>query len=54
MNIRTGLFFFLTFCFIITPISGIIDHYCIMENEVKKIGLKLETIDPEIHLILFF
>ena len=23
---------FLAFCCIITPISGIIDHYCIMEN----------------------
>ena len=32
MSIKTGLFFFLTFCCIITPISGIIDHYCIMEN----------------------
>ena len=29
MSIETGLFFFLTFCCIIIPISGIIDHYCI-------------------------
>ena len=28
-------FFFLTFCCIITPISGIIDHYYIMENWKK-------------------
>ena len=28
MNINTDLFF-LTFCCIITPIFGIIDHYCI-------------------------
>ena len=37
MSIKTGLFFFLTFCCIIIPISGIIDHYCIMEI-LKKSG----------------
>ena len=36
MSINTGLFFFLTFCRIITPISGIIDHYCIMEDLIKS------------------
>ena len=36
MSIKTGLFFFLTFFCIITPISGIIDHYCIMENFKKS------------------
>ena len=29
-------FFFLTFCCIITLISGIVDHYCIMENFNKN------------------
>ena len=37
MSIKTGLLFFLTFCCINTTISGIIDHYCIMEN-FKKSG----------------
>ena len=32
MSIKTGLLFFLTFCCIIIPIFGIIDHYYIMEN----------------------
>ena len=32
MRIKTGLFFFLSFCCIITPIAGIIDRYCITEN----------------------
>ena len=36
MSIKTNLFFFLTFCCINTPISGIIDYYCIMENQKKK------------------
>ena len=36
MSIKKGLFFFLTFCCIITSISGIIDHYCILENWKKK------------------
>ena len=35
MSIKTVLFFFLTFCCIIIPIFGIVDHYCIMEN-LKK------------------
>ena len=34
MNIKTGLFFFLTLCCIIAPISDVIDHICI---EIKKI-----------------
>ena len=42
ISINTGLFFFLTFCCIITPISGIIDHYCIIEK-------KLRTIYPKNH-----
>ena len=37
MSIKAGIFFFLTFCCFITPISGIIDHYCIMKN-FKKLG----------------
>ena len=36
MIIKTGLFFFQTFCCIIIPISVIIDHYCIMENLKKQ------------------
>ena len=38
-SIKTGLFLFflfLTLCCIISPISGIIDHYCIKE-QLKKI-----------------
>ena len=35
MSIKTGLSFFLTFCCMITLISGIIDHCCIMENLMK-------------------
>ena len=38
MRIKTGLFFFLLFCCIITPISGIIDRYCITENIKKNLG----------------
>ena len=34
-SIKIGLFFFLTFCSIIAPVSGIIDHYCIMEKFLK-------------------
>ena len=30
-HLKTGLFLCLTFCYI-TPIPGIIDHYCVMEN----------------------
>ena len=37
MSIKTGLFFFLTFHCIITPISGIINYYDDMENWKKKI-----------------
>ena len=32
MSIKAVGFFFLTFCCIITPISSIIDYYCIKEN----------------------
>ena len=35
MSIKTGLSFFLTFCCMITLISGIIDHCCIMENLMR-------------------
>ena len=51
MSIKTGRFYFLTFCCIITSISGIIGHYCIMEN-LKKSGKnknKLRTIYPKNH-----
>ena len=40
MSIKTGLFFFLTFHCIITPISGIINYYDDMENWKKKSGEK--------------
>ena len=49
MSIEAGLFF-PTFCCIITPISGFIDHYCIMEKFKKKSGAnenKLRTIYPK-------
>ena len=39
MSIKTDLFFLSDFLFYITPISGIIDHYGIMEN-FKTIGRK--------------
>ena len=52
MRIKTGLFSFRTFCCIVTtPISGVIDHYCIMEN-FKKSGEnknKLRIIYPKNH-----
>ena len=38
-NVETDLFFFLTFCCIITPISGVMDNYCDMEN-LKKVERK--------------
>ena len=38
MSIKTGLFFILTFCFIITPISGIINYYYGSKNRKKKSG----------------
>ena len=50
MSIKTGICFFLTFCCIITPISGIIDQYCIMEKIFKKSGKnknKLRTMYPK-------
>ena len=43
MSIKTGLFFFQTFCCVITPISGIKDHYCIMEKFLKKYREKIRT-----------
>ena len=55
MSIKTGLFFFLTFSCIITPISGIINRYCIMENLIKNSGKhknKLRTIYQKNHEIL--
>ena len=48
-SIKTG--FFLSFCCIISPISGITDYYCIMKN-LKKLGEnknKLRTIYPKNH-----
>ena len=36
MNIKTGIFFCLTFCCIIIPIAGIIDHFYVMENLIKN------------------
>ena len=36
MNIEAGLFFFLTFCYIITLISDIIDHHFITENVLQS------------------
>ena len=51
MSIKIGLFFFLTFCCIITPIFGIIDHSCTTENFKKlvKNTNKLRTIYPKNH-----
>ena len=52
ISIKTVLFFFQTFSWIITPISGIIDHYCIMEKYFKKSGEnknKLRLIQPKNH-----
>ena len=51
MSIETGVSFFLTFCCNITPIPGITDNYCIMEN-FKKSGKnqnKLRTIYSKNH-----
>ena len=45
-------FFFLTFCCVISPISGSIHHYCIMKKlKKKKSGKnnKLRTISPKTH-----
>ena len=36
MGIKTGLFFFLTFCFIITPISGIYIRSLLHYEKFKK------------------
>ena len=49
MSIKAGLFVFLTFCCIITPISGIIDNYCITENKKGKNKNKLRTTFPKNH-----
>ena len=38
MSIKTGVFFSLTFCCIITPISGIINYCYVMENRKTKSG----------------
>ena len=52
MGIKTGLFFFLTFFCTIAPISGIIDHYCIMENlkESRENKDKLRTMYSKSHI----
>ena len=44
-------FFFLTFCCVISPISGSIHHYCIMEKLKKKKnrGKITKTISPKTH-----
>ena len=52
MSIKTGLFFFLTFFSIITPIFGIINYYHVMENLKKKSGeskSKLRKMCPNNH-----
>ena len=36
MIIKTGLFFFLSFCWIITPISGIIYKSFLFDGKLKK------------------
>ena len=36
MSIKTGLFFFLTFCCMIIPICDIINYYYVMENLKTK------------------
>ena len=51
MTIKIGLFFFLTFFCIITPISGIIDYYCIMES-FKKVWGKIKTNQEQYTLII--
>ena len=33
MSIKTGLFFFLTFCSIITPVSGFINYYYVKKKK---------------------
>ena len=43
MSIKTGVFFFLTFCCIITPISGFTNSYYVMENR-KKSGENKSTL----------
>ena len=51
MSIESGLFIFLTFCCIITAISGVTDHYFIMEKFLKNRGKnnKLKTTYPKNH-----
>ena len=51
MSIKTGFFSF-CFCCIITPISGIVVHYHIIENlkkNLEKNKNKLITIYPKNH-----
>ena len=48
MSIKTELFIFLTFFCIITRISSIIDHYCIMKNFLKN-QEKLRTNTEQIY-----
>ena len=51
MSIKTGPFFILTFCCIITPISGIINYDYAMENWKEKWGEnnKLRKMYPNNH-----
>ena len=53
MIIKTGRFFFLSFCWIITPISGIIykSFLCYGKN-FKKIGRNKEQIKKKYTLII--
>ena len=52
MSIKTGLFFFLTFCCIIFPFFDVIDHYSIMSKFLKHLREnknKLRAIYPKNH-----
>ena len=49
MNIKTGLFFFLTFCCIITPISGIINYYNVLKKNLAENKNKLRKMYPNNH-----
>ena len=53
MSIKTGLFFFLTFCYIINPISGIYDRSLLHYGKLgEKIGRKKEQYTLEIRKIV--
>ena len=49
MSIRTGRFFLRTFCCIITPISGILDHLWKIKKKLGKNKNKLRTIHHKTH-----